>query len=97
MSAYRRDMLRAALGATIAEAGALGPQRGAPSARIVGTDEDNSRRVATLAANEAKRELELGWKGVGMMETNSRGESPQIAVGPRGGARAQLRRILEEG
>lgn len=97
--AYRRDMLRAALGATVAEAGALGPQRGAPSARIVGTDEDNSRRVATLAANEAKKELELSWKGVGIMEPNSRAERLQIAAGSGSGsgARAQRRRILKEG
>lgn len=97
VGAYRRDMLRAALGATVAEAGALGPLRGAPSARTVGTDEDNSRRVAMLAANEAERELELGWKGVGTMEPISGGERPLITVEPGGGARSQRRRILEEG
>ncbi|CAM9382283.1 unnamed protein product, partial [Ectocarpus sp. 8 AP-2014] len=55
LEAYRRDMLRAALGSGLAEALALGPRRGAPAAaaRVAGTDEDNARRVATLASGEA--------------------------------------------
>ncbi|CAM9094165.1 unnamed protein product, partial [Pylaiella littoralis] len=60
LEAYRRDMLRAALGASLAEALALGPGRGAPAAaaRSAGTDENNAWRVATLAWSHAATELD---------------------------------------
>ncbi|CAN0149461.1 unnamed protein product [Scytosiphon promiscuus] len=78
LETYRRDMLRAALGASLAEAQALGAKRGAPAAalRVAGTDENNARRVATLAAAEAAAELELeeAAAGRGQGDGGRRGE-----------------------
>ena len=70
LEAFRRDMLRAALGAGLAEALALGPKRGAPAAaaRVAGTDENNALRVATLAASEAARGLGVIFEDAGAAE-----------------------------
>ena len=101
LEAYRRDMLRAALGAAVVEAGVLGSQRGAPTARIVGTDEDNARRVATLGANEAGRRLRFDWKGagakMGLLRQSAGGGTrrTRLPAGPPGGARAQRREAAE--
>lgn len=61
-------MLRAGLGAGLAEALALGPRRGAPVAapRVAGTDENNALRVAMLASSEAARELDVRLEEVGL-------------------------------
>ncbi|CAM9762662.1 unnamed protein product [Ectocarpus sp. 4 AP-2014] len=105
LEAYRRDMLRAALGCGLAEALALGPKRGAPAAaaRVAGTDEDNARRVATLASGEAATALDRGTAAAareGRRSSGSGGGVQVVPSGPVGGARAQCRRrrrlLLEE-
>lgn len=110
LEAYRRDMLRAALGSGLAEALALGPRRGAPAAaaRVAGTDEDNARRVATLASGEAATALDRGTAAAaaaaareGRRSRGSGGGVQVVPSGPDGGARAQCRRrrrrlLLEE-
>lgn len=100
---FRRDMRRAALGAKIASAIAQGPEWGSPDGRLLGTEEDNARRVATLAASEASRAL-AGGAGeeevaVGTWEPDAsgvagsnRGRKPvDLPSGPAGGAREQRR------
>lgn len=105
-------MLRAALGASLAEALALGPGRGAPAAaaRSAGTDENNARRVATLAWSHAATELDgvdseaLAGRGVRVEKGGGRnkkrkrvggGRGLTMGVsGPAGGARAQRRLLL---
>ncbi|CAN0528926.1 unnamed protein product [Ectocarpus sp. 12 AP-2014] len=106
LETYRRDMLRAALGCGLAEALALGPKRGAPAAaaRVAGTDEDNARRVATLASGEAATALDRGTAATAAIEgrrsSGSGGGVQVVPSGPVGGARAQCRRrrrlLLEE-
>ncbi|CAB1111625.1 unnamed protein product [Ectocarpus sp. CCAP 1310/34] len=105
LEAYRRDMLRAALGCGLAEALALGPKRGAPAAaaRVAGTDEDNARRVAILASGEAATALDRGTAAAareGRRSSGSGGGVQVVPSGPVGGARAQCRRrrrlLLEE-
>lgn len=95
LEGYRRDMLRAALGATLAEAGCLGAERGAPGARVVGTDEDNARRVATLAADEAIKELDARTEAAGRGWVHGSRTRYHVPSGPAGGARAQQRAALE--
>lgn len=93
LESYRRDMLRAKLGASLAGARSLGPEWGAPHGRIVGTDEDNAHRVATVAANEAARTL-LGGGG----EAGAGGADRKrlhLPSGPVGGVRAQRREATE--
>lgn len=101
MEAYRRDMRRAALGATIAAASKLGPEWGSPEGRTLGTAEDNARRVAALAAGEAHRALlgrtEAEENPVGQQESSRggtadggpRGVLLDLPSGPPGGARNQ--------
>lgn len=81
-------MLRAALGASLAEALALGPGRGAPAAaaRVAGTDENNALRVATLASSEAARELDVGLEA----------EEERGKVGGRKKNRARRRRSSDD-
>eukprot|EP00904_Undaria_pinnatifida_P000036 jgi/Undpi1/10032/HiC_scaffold_28.g12486.m1 len=105
LETYRRDMLRAALGATLGEAKHLGAERGGAGARLAGTDEDNARRVATLAASQAARELDIGVEaardGVGVRGGKDRSsgkkrrEACLVPSGPKGGARDQRRRRLQ--
>lgn len=92
-------MLRAALGASLAEALALGPRRGAPAAaaRVAGTDENNALRVATLASSEAARELDVrldsaagGAGGGGGGRKNRASGRRRISEGP-GEARERAR------
>lgn len=98
LEAFRRDMLRAKLGATIAQAGSLGPEWRAPRAHIIGTDEDNARRVATLGASEATRVL-VGGAGYEARSSAGAGRGRKktlcLSSGPVGGARAQRRAAAE--
>eukprot|EP00903_Cladosiphon_okamuranus_P016155 g14909.t1 len=72
LEAYRRDMLRAGLGADLADTLTLGPTRGAPAAaaRVAGTDENNALRVAMLAASEAARVLDVRLEEAGVGRKN---------------------------
>lgn len=100
VEAYRRDMKRSALGATIASAVNLGPEWRSPEARLVGTAEDNAHRVATLAATQASRMLSgrseaeegtLGSFGTEASTSDQRGRHLTLPSGPMGGARERRR------